>query len=435
MFNYAKVVAFIFDLCGNEFTTQLLLLALMYIPVFKKRKLFYVKYPACFAVIIGLQTLKRFGYFPVPEPVNYLLVFIMLSATIYISFKTNIMQALFTGVCIYGGQHIISNFSYALTFLIMHIAQDGNLYMYYYVIMPIFLAGGLAATYFLPVRILRKNENLKFNNAIISYFAVAFIVVASTLTHYARNAIFWSLNGLVYLLVIATLFTSSTLLVGFMNISKKQLEEENEILQQLLHKDKQRYEQAKLSNEKIQIKYHDLKKHTHHGIVDFESLKEVEADNEILKSTYFTGNRALDVILSEKALMCEKLGIKFICTANGEAVNFMKPYHIYSLIGNALDNAIESLKKEENQALREINVNIVRREGTCIIQTVNYVKNNVAMLDGLPLTDKNDEENHGFGAKSMRNVVLTYGGQLRFFEENNMFTMLAVIPIPLTVPA
>lgn len=128
-------------------------------------------------------------------------------------------------------------------------------------------------------------------------------------------------------------------------------------------------------------------------------------------------------------------GIKFICTANGEAVNFMKPYHIYSLIGNALDNAIESLKKEENQALREINVNIVRREGTCIIQTVNYVKNNVAMLDGLPLTDKNDEENHGFGAKSMRNVVLTYGGQLRFFEENNMFTMLAVIPIPLTVPA
>ncbi len=191
MFNYAKVVAFIFDLCGNEFTTQLLLLALMYIPVFKKRKLFYVKYPACFAVIMGLQTLKRFGYFPVPEPVNYLLVFIMLSATIYISFKTNIMQALFTGVCIYGGQHIISNFSYALTFLIMHIAQDGNLYMYYYVIMPIFLAGGLAATYFLPVRILRKNENLKFNNAIISYFAVAFIVVASTLTHYARNAIFW----------------------------------------------------------------------------------------------------------------------------------------------------------------------------------------------------------------------------------------------------
>lgn len=430
MYNYTKTVAFIFDLCGNEFTTQLLLIALMYLPLFKRRKLFYVRYPACFAAIIGLQTLKRFGYFPVPEPLNYVIVFSMISATVYLSFKTNVMQALFTGVCIYSGQHVISNLSYALVFLIMHVSKNGELYKYYYIIMPLLTAAGLVATYFLPVRILRNKENIKFNNLIIFYFAIAFILVASTLTHYARNAIFWSLNGLVYLLTIASLFTCSTMLVAFMNIGKKQLEEENEILQQLLHKDEQRYEQAKLSNEKIQIKYHDLKKHTSHGIVDYESLKEVESDSEILKSTYFTGNSSLDVILSEKALMCERLGIRFICTADGEAVSFMKPYHIYSLVGNALENAIECLKKEDDEALKEITVNIVRRENSCIIKTVNYVKQKVAMLDGLPLTSKDDKENHGFGAKSMRNVVNTYGGQISFYEEDSMFTMLAVIPVP-----
>lgn len=430
MYNYSKTVAFIFDLCGNEFVTQLLLFALLYIPVFKKRKLFYVRYPLCFAVIIGLQTLKRFGYFPVPDPVNYVLVTAMLAATIFISFKTNVMQVLFVSVCIYGGQHIISNLSYALIFLVMYIANKGELYPYYYVIMPLMTAGGMVAIWFLPVRIIKNREELKFNDAVIFYFAIAFVLVATTLTYYARTAIFWSLNGLVYLLVISSLFTCSTMLVGFMNIKQKQLEEENEILQELLHKDEQRYEQAKLSNEKIQIKYHDMKQRTHHGVVDYESLKEVEADSEILKSTYFTGNRALDVILSEKALMCERLGINFICTADGQVVNFMKPYHIYSLVGNALENAIESLKEEREGEYKEITVNIVRREGSCIFKTENYVRQPITIVDGLPVTVKEDKESHGFGAKSMRNIVLSYGGQISFYEENNIFTVLAVIPIP-----
>jgi len=430
MSDYVNAVKFIFELCGNEFTTQLLLFALMYIPVFKKRKLFWVRYPACLAAIIGLQNLNRFGYFPVPAPVNYAIVFAMISATTFICFKTDVLQALFTGVCIYGGQHIVSNLSYALIFMIMHFSRNYELFLYFYVILPVSTAAGLVITYFTTVRTLRRKESIKFNNVLICYFAIAFILVASTLTYYGRNAVIWSLNGSAHLLTIASLFTSSTLLLGFMNIGKRQLEEENKILQELLHKDEQRYEQSKLSNEKIQIKYHDLKKHINHGIIDYESLKEVEPDNEIIKSTFFTGNSALDVILSEKALMCERLGIKFICTADGGAVDFMKPYHLYSLVSNALDNAIESLKDETDEALKEITLNIVRREGTCIIKTVNYVKEKVTMFNGLPLTVKSDKENHGFGAKSMRNVVNGYGGQISFYGEGDSFIMVAEIPIP-----
>lgn len=296
--------------------------------------------------------------------------------------------------------------------------------------MPLITAAGMVATRFLPVRIIKNTDELKFNNTVIFYFAIAFVLVATTLMHYARIAMFWSLDGQVYLLIISTLFTCSTMLVGFMNTKKKQLEDENEILQELLHKDEQRYEQAKLSNEKIQIKYHDMKQRTHHGVVDYDSLKEIETDSEILKSTYFTGNSALDVILSEKALMCERLGINFICTADGQVLNFMKPHHIYSLVGNAIENAIESLKEERDEAMKEITVNIFRREGTCIFKTANFVRETVKMLDGIPVTNKEDKENHGFGAKSMQNIVSGYGGQISFYEENDIFTVLAMIPIP-----
>ena len=71
MYEYIKIVAGFFDICGNEFTTQLIFITLLYLPVFKKRKLIYVRFPLCLAVIIGFQTLKRFGYFPVPDPLNY----------------------------------------------------------------------------------------------------------------------------------------------------------------------------------------------------------------------------------------------------------------------------------------------------------------------------------------------------------------------------
>lgn len=429
MYNYARIVAFIFDICGNEFITQLFLIAFLYIPVFKKRKFFYIKYPVCLVVMAGLQILGRFGYFPVPIPLNYVLVTGMLAACTYICFEAKVMQAIFISVCIYSGQHIISNFAYALIFFIVLITENWDLYAYYYIIMPLFMAAGMVATWFLPVKIIKNKGELKFNNAIIFYVTIAFVLVASTLTHYARNAIILSLEGLVYLLLIASLFTCSTMIVGFLNLRKKQLEEENEILQELLHKDEQRYEQAKLSNEKIQIKYHDMKQRTHQGIVDYESLKEVESDNEILKSTYFTGNRALDVILSEKALMCERLGIRFICTADGAAISFMKPYHIYSLVGNALENAVESIKKETDNVNKEITVNIVRRENSCLFKTSNYVSEKVEIYDGIPHTSKSDKENHGFGAKSMRNIVLNYGGQISFYEEENTFNVLAVIPI------
>lgn len=429
MFEYVKVVAKIFDVFGNEFTTQLILTALIYIPVFKRRKLFLLRYPLCLAVIIVPELLMRFGYLSIPEPLNYIIVFAMLTATIAVSFKANIMQSLFVSVCIYGGQHIISNISYAFIFLLIYFTGNPEMYWYYYVGMPIIFAAGMATTYFFAVRALKNKGELKFNNTVIFYFALTFILVASPLMHYARIAIIWSPNGTALLLLIASLFAVSTMLVGFMNISKKQLEEENAILKELLHKDKQRYERAKLSNEKIQIKYHDLKKRTHHGVVDYESLQEIEPDSEILKSTYFTNNRALDVVLSEQALMCERLGIRLVCTADGAAIGFMKPHHIYSLIGNALENAVESVKKETDNALKEITVNIIRREQTCIIKIVNYVTRKVTIMEGMPLTEKEDTENHGFGAKSMRNIVEAYGGQISFYQEGDTFTMLAAIPV------
>ena len=215
------------------------------------------------------------------------------------------------------------------------------------------------------------------------------------------------------------------------NRTNKKLQDENHVLQLLLTKDRQQYRLSKMAGEKIQMKYHDLMQMKNsQGIVDYEGFSEMDReDRETLFHTYFTGNHALDIVLGEKAVKCARAGIKFICTADGSALEFMKSYHVYSLIGNALENSIECLNCYDRSDIKEIEMSVTKQHDMCVIKISNYAENVVFAADGLPATTKKDAENHGYGLKSMKNVVETYGGEIKFSFKDNTFTVNAVIPI------
>ncbi len=214
------------------------------------------------------------------------------------------------------------------------------------------------------------------------------------------------------------------------NRRNKTLQDENRVLQLLLTKDRQQYRLSKMASEKIQIKYHDImQRKSSQGIVDYRELSEIDDDKEILFSRYFTGNRALDIVLGEKALECERADIRLICTADGTAMDFMKSYHIYSLIGNALENSIECLNGYDRDELKEIEMSVTKQRDMCVIKISNYAENVIFAEDGLPATTKLDVDNHGYGLKSMKSVVEIYGGEINFSFKDNTFTVNAVIPI------
>ena len=55
-----------------------------------------------------------------------------------------------------------------------------------------------------------------------------------------------------------------------------------------------------------------------------------------------TGNHALDVILTEKSLICKQKEIKLTCMADGKQLAFMQTTDLYSIFGNLLNNSIEA---------------------------------------------------------------------------------------------
>ena len=141
-----------------------------------------------------------------------------------------------------------------------------------------------------------------------------------------------------------------------------------------------------------------------------------------------TGNKNLDLIISEEKLICEKHGIPFDVMADGEAVSFIQPVDLYSLIGNALRNAVENSLKE-NEKHRSISMDIHTVNGYVCIEITNYCTQKIEFANGFPITSKADTKFHGFGIQSMKYVVEKYGGNMVIHYQNNIFLVKVIFPV------
>ena len=147
-----------------------------------------------------------------------------------------------------------------------------------------------------------------------------------------------------------------------------------------------------------------------------------------LNLRYFTGNKAVDITLTEKSAKCNAAGIQLVCSADGSCLDRMKHYHIYSMLGNALDNAIECLEQVNDEEKRVITLDIHREKNMAVIRIENYTPHQPVFQDGNLLTTKSDKKDHGYGVKSIQNTAEIYGGIAHVFVENEIFYLLITIP-------
>lgn len=107
----------------------------------------------------------------------------------------------------------------------------------------------------------------------------------------------------------------------------------------------------------------------------------------------------------------------------------MKEEDIYSLFGNALDNAIEGVEKTRQPDKKVIEL-IVRRAGDmCSVHVENYFSGDLEYAEGLPITTHGDKNVHGFGMKSMRMNAEKYGGTMHVYTEEDVFYLDILFPL------
>ena len=215
----------------------------------------------------------------------------------------------------------------------------------------------------------------------------------------------------------------------------RRLEVERQATERVLAERERQYARTRENIEAINIKCHDIR-HQIRALadggagVDQSVLDDIAREVDVYDSTVRTGNEALDIILTEKSLVCRRERVTLSCVADGAALGFMSAADIYSLFGNALDNAIEAVGRLEDPARRSISLVVRQVAGVVSIHIENPFAGTVEMRDGLPATTKDDEVNHGFGVRSMRLTVERYGGTLAILAEDGHFHVNAIVPIP-----
>lgn len=439
----------------NSFFFELFIAYVLFARLLKREKYFVMKMVICSLAGLAFSTFTPlyFEFEYVPESADFLYLmnniyamgrfavsFILSVICIKICFKVTVWNAIFIGVSAYCTQHIFHRLNVIPGYYFFWLPTlTGNLdaavpefvnYILYWGLMLIVYA----AAYLIYVRRLINEPAFKTDNKkliTISFFIIIVTVVLSFLgymyTYWNETLINTPVEAVLSAFSIITCII--TLENLFSNATNKKMEREISMIQTLWKSDRRLYEISKQNMELMNIKYHDLKKMAGSMLDNEDAKREISESLDLYASMLRTNNETLDVVLTEKSLLANKTGIYFASIIDGDLINFMKPVDIYSLFGNAVDNAIECLKDVVEDEKKVINIMVKKDRDMVRIQIENYLPAMPVMIDSLPQTTKNDTRFHGFGLKSIKYLVEKYKGYMHINTDNNKFSLIVMLPL------
>ena len=411
----------------SKFTMELLVCCMLFFWPLKKRSHAPLRLALGFLACVAVVTLQPLSSLQFPAG------FLLAGCYVLLCCDISLPDALYCMACAYATQHFMF-LTHSVIHHLLNLPQPGadDVGLCYFTVLIVvgvtfylFFARRLAgdARYHLNTR------GSLFSVAVI----LAVVLVLSLATSKAAAA------GNPDLLLICRLYAMFCCLfflwVQVSQVKQLQLEREVVLQQYLRSQQKDQYRITKENIDIINRKCHDLKHQLSTlrpgGGADRERyLSELEESIHIYDSTLVTGNEVLDTVLTEKSLYCEAHQINLPCVADGRPLAFLDSTDIYTIFGNALDNAIESVIQLPDPEQRVIAVSVWARGGLLLFQFENYCAQALTFEDGLPVTTKENNGYHGFGIKNIRYAAKKYGGQLFISTERSLFLLRVTIPIP-----
>lgn len=201
------------------------------------------------------------------------------------------------------------------------------------------------------------------------------------------------------------------------------LQVSNKTLQNIISQKEQQYKISKQNMDLLNIKCHDLK-HQLHSLPQ-EEKKEIAKIIDIYDNPVKTNLDVLDVTLNEKLKIMYDKKIKINFTGDGQLLNWINDTDIYSLFGNAVDNAIEALDKVQDIDKKIINITLEEKGDLIVVTILNYYTGDIKFKNNEIVTSKLFEEGyHGYGIKSIKYLVNKYHGTLQIHTSDHIFKLI-----------
>ena len=208
---------------------------------------------------------------------------------------------------------------------------------------------------------------------------------------------------------------------------------ENRTMHDFISNKMRYYEMSHEGIVSLQTKCHDLKHQIHAirseaGKAKFnEYLDELEDSINEYSTVIECGNPTIDIVLTEKNILCYSNHVKFSYMIDGSLFSFLTEREIYSLFGNALDNALEAVTRIEDPERRMITLKSNARGGMAVLQVENTYAGDMSLAgDTLPATTKTGS-GHGFGLRSIQRIAEKHGGTMTLRTDGGVFRLTAVM--------
>ena len=206
-----------------------------------------------------------------------------------------------------------------------------------------------------------------------------------------------------------------------------------EQMRSVLHQQQAMFEQKLHNADTVSRKYHDMKNfllylRSAKNSSELEpSINHLIESIEPYESGISTGNSVLDVIMSEKLAACTKKEITCIPYLDGTLLDFVEPLDLCTLVGNAMDNAIESCERIAEKEKRLIRLYTVRHGGIVLLTVRNTYAVRPDLRNGLPATTKADAAGHGYGMRNMRYIASRYNGSMSCRIDGEEFVLNIIL--------
>ena len=209
------------------------------------------------------------------------------------------------------------------------------------------------------------------------------------------------------------------------------LHQELSAMDNVLHRQYEQYKRSKEGIELINSRYHELKVQ----IADIRAQRDrakqdaalAKMENSILQyeAENKTGNPVLDILLTAKSMECQEKQIRMTSVADGHLLDHLSTREICTLVGTALDNAIESCAAEQDPEKRLIRTAVYAQNGFVLFRVENYCQKPVELgADGLPLRSAHG----GYDLRSLRAAAQQHGGSMTVHWEDGWFTLRVLLP-------
>lgn len=206
-----------------------------------------------------------------------------------------------------------------------------------------------------------------------------------------------------------------------------------EAMAQLLRSQHDQYEITRRSIDEVNRKHHDMKHHLDaiRSEQDASTRSRMLDDLEDSISRYGavvrTGNHVLDAIVTAKLARAGERHIEVSVVADGRLLAFMRPMELTSLVGNALDNAIEGASTLPVDELRMIKLAVFSQDDFTMVRVQNTF-DGVVLRSGDRIVTRQRGQGHGYGLRNIETAAQAYGGALSVTADDRWFSLSVLFP-------